>query len=432
MLFNRIGIYRLRFGNRQTILHCGRAVLFFYVLLIIYFLRIEFATKLNLVAGQHRNMSSVSLDHTFFIMLDEQNYILSAYFDDRNPDINYIRFISVHYNPERSQQIPLICSLLVDSVQVFLTAEGFPLQEEQSTPWKGYMHSCSAKDMLQRNPGSVKILLASQENGKHPQVIMDVKTLIEGERLTEFAICVAPLHKNILPEEVIEFMEATKLLGNNHIYIYFDGSNKMASAVLNYYKNTGYATIHRWDMHISTQDIGSQGEVIAMHHCLYSHMSQHKYIMFQDIDELLIPHTREKWWPGLLEDIDDDNYDNEHCGFCFQSAYFPPNRYDDKNFASRIKRTDFLKSRSKCIVRPERVLEMGVNHISKWVKDYWTPVYVDTVTAFLHLYGKCEPDCIPYIYDDCVTDIADQLETNVNNVQDILGIYKRRGTKRPS
>ena len=430
MVLTRIKGYFLCCSGRQGLVHLGRTVLLLYGLMITYFLKTQFNDKRGA-----DNLNNVGLDvftehvfanDTFFTKMDKHNYVLSVYFDNRNLDNMYIRFISVHFSPIRTNKINLSCVLIVSGREVNIQAESYPFNENHALSWKGYMHSCSIGDILTTNPGSVDIVMESQNKDKKATsvTITYIKTLLEGAYSKEFAVCVPPLHDDVPFEQLIQFIETTKLLGNGHVYFYFDGLNKNIDYILHYYEEVGYATIHPWVLPMATESIWYHGQVLAIHHCLYSHMGQHKYIMFQDLDELLIPHnpTQQKWWPSLMAEIDD----GEHSGFCFKSAFFPKKQENEIYFFNRTIRTDFSALRQKCMVRPDRIFEMGIHHISKWTTDSWIPAIVDTDIAFIHHYRQCTLDspksniCRPTLYksDVCIMDIADQFLIHIKGAED--------------
>lgn len=84
----------------------------------------------------------------------------------------------------------------------------------------------------------------------------------------------------------------------------------------------------------------------------------------------------------------------DYAGYSFQSAFFDPLlsglishvMYD---LESDLRTKTFSKVRSKVMVRPEAIFELGIHHVSRLVSEDLEVYHVPTDIAFVHHYRKC-------------------------------------------
>uniref|UniRef100_A0A1I8FQS8 Aha1_N domain-containing protein n=1 Tax=Macrostomum lignano TaxID=282301 RepID=A0A1I8FQS8_9PLAT len=98
-----------------------------------------------------------------------------------------------------------------------------------------------------------------------------------------------------------------------------------------------------------------------------------------------------KSWTDLAKDIDDGT----HCGF---SAFFEP----DQSYFDAKRTAGVSRVRTKCMVKPDLIFEMGIHHISKQNIEEMTPENKEPDVALLHHYrviwcdfvSACQPTTI--------------------------------------
>ncbi|KAK2190749.1 hypothetical protein NP493_71g05013 [Ridgeia piscesae] len=147
------------------------------------------------------------------------------------------------------------------------------------------------------------------------------------------------------------------------------------------------------------------------------------YLAFMDIDEMVVPkkHTN---WSSMITSI--KNY-THHAGFSINSVFFDPEwRQKDSGYAvggprlrslMDIVRTKYLSSfRSKCMVNPRRIFEIGIHHVSKPIMATLQTVKLPEEIVLLHHYRRRDlagPFFSKHIVDNSLLAYTSQLETAV-------------------
>ena len=330
---------------------------------------------------------------TVYQGMDQQHFFLSAYFDERkHPDV-YIRILSIH---PRAFTETFYCILGGDGdvpVQA-VKLQKYPFNENHGKQYGGLILSCLVTDIVDKNPCVVQV-------SKEPRAMSNMVTLPllhiprhSAQYESDFGVCIPPLYGDLPVESLVDFVETTRQLGANHFYFYrFDGDlrtgfvNAAIQTVLQYYADKGLATVYPWRVPVrDTRFIWYNGQVLAIHHCLYQNMWKHKYLLFNDIDELLVPQKHDSW-SSLLDELDT----GEYSGFQFVSAFFPPDNTKHPTVVHNVLRSNINLVRTKCAVKPERIFEMGIHHISKWNEEPWKPIRIEPGVALLHHYRRCDP-----------------------------------------
>ena len=479
--------------RQNGLVRLGQGVLILYALMVIYFINLQMTETHNDVTGHVRNPphrdiliggdtgggiadffekiptgkprrnevsarqaeGGVPGNDSMFKMLGRRDYILTAYYDQRKPGETYIRLLSVHLRLGiKNTDIMLTCLVDRGDKMVNVPAVSYPFNENHGSAWKGYILSCPVEGILDANPGHIRVSILSPPyyNVTSTLVLPMMSLTRDSNHSSQFAVCVPPIYGEVT-EQLINMVEVTKLLGDPHFYIYsFEGDLRWPEVkdvtltrVLDHYVEQGIMTVYPWKLPFRRTFVWYYGQVLAIHHCLYSQMNQHKYIMFQDLDELLVPHGDLKSWGEMMTDIDDDT----HSGYCFDTAFFftpKLNRAQEKQNAvqqqqkppystglvlppilQETNRTGFSTVRRKCMVRPDRIFEMGIHHISKWNEEKWTPESVSPDSGFVHHYRRCDRmfesakfTCIHTVPDDYVLHIKQPLMTALDAMHKII------------
>ena len=148
---------------------------------------------------------------------------------------------------------------------------------------------------------------------------------------------------------------------------------------------------------------------------------RYKYLVFNDLDEYLIPHSTNTW-EAMMTNIDKEGA----SGYCAQSAYFPPEVTESLRTLHSFKRTETINTKHiKCIIRPERVFDMGSEGINKAYDENWPMTVIDPEIALVHHYKWCNADwdfhnCLDFVTDECVSRYEVQLRENFRSTALIL------------
>ncbi|RUS80133.1 hypothetical protein EGW08_012090 [Elysia chlorotica] len=288
----------------------------------------------------------------------------------------------------------------------------------------------------------------------------------------KIGVCVPPLYGAILLQKLISFIEMCNIMGADQVFLY---SHDIPEILLSYLSNyTGpnpdKLSLVRWNIPVipqtlqakaptsssgdatsksdpgnpppqleravdvdiddprpyhSDQTVWNHGQLLAVQHCLYSNMADYDWLLFMDIDEMLVP-KESNTWPELIQQTmasisknrSSSKAPEQLAGLSFQSAFFQQdfmshvtNSIEYFQYLHRTRQTSVL--RSKMLVRPRQVFELGIHHLSRpvsvreggdsekggWEKDIdksvtdESPVLnISPSTALIHHYRKCIQD----------------------------------------
>ena len=379
-------------------------------------------------------------------------YIVSAYLDARIPDEPpFVRMISLL---KRGRKPDLYCHFpyveeykngTSRTVYFTETVLFYEMCENHGKEYGGWIISCKVPSIYSDyDKYPCQVVLSKQYTygvvvadsvsipilTTTPQHDMDVKDNLK------FAVCVPPLFGHIPSTTLIEFVELSRLLGASHVIFYVYKVTSAIQKVLEYYQEQGLVTIINWDLPVRDNNIWYNGQIIAINDCLYRTMHRFSHVVFNDIDEFLVPHLHNSWH-GMLNHLERfgpvAENDTKMCGFTFQSAFFDPLVNDNSkimyDLESDLRTKIFSTVRTKVMVRPYRIFELGIHHISRPLVDRFANDKVHPRIAFIHHYRKCMTDfdarmkCNVYARDESVSRYVPALRHNVHQT---LWILKER------
>ncbi|CAL1547675.1 unnamed protein product [Lymnaea stagnalis] len=406
-----------------------------------------------------------------FFGLGKETHLYSAFVDDRKEKA-YIRIMTLN-SQGAARTSGIYCHFNDPLFSSPRKAEKYQLCENHGKKFGGYIYSCHVPDTVE--PGSIqsidltltkygpKIALPVFSTRPHedrihflssyprvfktnpynvnnpfqvpytpagPQQISSTASTPFHVPLS-FAICVSPLFGNISAFRLVEFIELSRILGAEHFYFYNHSLPDVVSDVLRVYADTGLVTVLPWRLPdvVAPRDVWYHGQLLANNDCLYRVMSRHDLVSFNDIDEYIVPHGNSTTWRQAFSDL----LKNDICGFSFQSAFFhqgPDHPRDAQLLTTAVtaRSRRFSQVRTKVMLCPWRVFEVGIHHISKQNREEWQTVKIDPSDVYLHHYRKCSSDygmvCDRWDRDTTITDrYSTQLTASFDaSVQDL---YKK-------
>lgn len=385
-------------------------------------------------------------------------FVYSAYYDARHPKYKYIRVIGatrtrnsekvicrLDYGLQGKQQSPPLRPIMVNAVNKVI-------RENWNLRFSAYFILCLIAN--HPVPSSVQIMLKSNLSlpASNHLLVHNRPELVEKKLLqrpissslswmksnekaakeparqfsmasNSFAVCVKPMHydyNKVL--NLIEFLELNRQLGVGHFVLYNHTVGKEASCLLSDYVRKGIVTILPWQLNIASQkDIRTEGLFAALNDCLYRTMYSFRYVLMIDFDEFIIPN-QDASLPELVGRLSKLNNNAARAGaYSFQNGFFylqwpddgevgegngslavPANAEKDALKLLTLSKTrrkaklHIHKQRSKCLVRPDQVVEMGNHFVWEFVAGK-AMINVAPRFAFLHHYRICE-----FGGDDCV------------------------------
>ena len=314
----------------------------------------------------------------------------------------------------------------------FVQATAYEMCENHNKDYGGWILSCRMDASLERIPCHVHLSLernAMHENKTSVRVPL-FRLNDDFQRRNDFGICVPPLFGHIPSTTLVEFIEFSKLLGVSHFIFYRHKVSREISKTLLFYEMKGLVTVVRWDVPVDDQSVWYHGQLLAINDCLYRSMHAFDHVAFNDIDEFIVPHAH-KNWKDMVSSFSTKvpsgaaPAGSNPCGYSFQSAFFDPLLpgllshvlYD---LESDLRTKSFSKVRSKVMVKPVEIFELGIHHISRPLMENRTILAVPTEVAFVHHYRKCIKDfdpnisCQIYTSDESLTRFIPTLRHNIH------------------
>ena len=267
--------------------------------------------------------------------------------------------------------------------------------------------------------GKIPMFVGFVENAlDKPRQLFPVEHLSQSKEVThEFTECVPAMHEWANAALLVEKIEMGRLFGAGRIVLYDTSISPSVDAVLRMYarewaegRETLEVVVLPWKL---PKESGEQipihywAQELAMDDCLYRYKRLSKYIVFDDLDEFLVPFKHDNW-SALVEERQKLN--PKSIGWLFRSSVFSKNipsvalgyEQDYLRYRSSIlgltMRDEYIYPkdiRPKLIVNPGVVEEMGVHLISKGTGS--TDILPVDVGLLFH-YRK-EPNCCRRIKD---------------------------------
>ena len=324
---------------------------------------------------------------------------------------------------------PIYCLYRDRSTLNYVQGKFSAFQSDNDGKFQVYILTCSLKQETAREE-MCKVYVSLQPSLGNTKNYVTLPLLpIEEKRYPfSFGLCIPPLRGVVPQNRLIEFVELNSILGADHFIFYiYEGdsagnySNPNIDEILQYYEKVGLVTVHPWRLPFLSDDIWHYGWKLAMHHCLLTNMWTYKYLLFSDIDEFLVPRGDLSHWSDMMYKIDDDKY----SGYCFYSSFFPPEPGDLFLTMASLLRTQVINSQHmKCMVRPERVIEMGNQDVIKWTQDGVSTMEVNESLALIHHYKNCDKsiqgNCHDMVKDNVTLKFKENLYLNHKSVMKFI------------
>ncbi|TRZ02204.1 hypothetical protein DNTS_030434 [Danionella cerebrum] len=129
-----------------------------------------------------------------------------------------------------------------------------------------------------------------------------------------------------------------KLLGVQHMVIYKTSCGPELDKLLKHYESEGFLEIVPWpiDQFLNPSpgwnfqehggDLHYYGQLVTLNECIYRHMYQSKYLLLNDIDEIIMPYKHDNL-QSLMVDLQ-STYPGASV-FVFESHVFPTTQFEE-------------------------------------------------------------------------------------------------------
>lgn len=332
-------------------------------------------------------------------------YIFSAYYDNRNLDSVRIRLIGMR-RLDRTDTI--ICGLKSEFYKFQSIAEEYELSENHGKLYGGWIFSCQLPSLSTIKPQNIFLSISTNENNGildfDKATVVPVqhysnRTLNSTTTHQSFGVCIPPIFGDLSLTRLIQFIELTRILGANQITIYNYNVSNNLEKILKHYTEKGYVELVDWKLprDVTMNQIWYNGQLLTVQDCLHRNIGKFQLLGFTDLDEFIIPRKKYNWEEmikSIIETISLQRKIQNIAGFSFKSAFFNPKQVPDASqqliYLQLLKRTLLLSSlRTKVMVYPEKIFEMGIHHISKTLFQNLTVIDVPSTLGIIHHYRSC-------------------------------------------
>lgn len=117
-----------------------------------------------------------------------------------------------------------------------------------------------------------------------------------------FGVCVKPMYNYTNIDMLRNFITVNTALGAEHFYFYIFNASLEVISLLQ--KLQERVTLYRWPLDYLVGKVHAYGQKTHNIHCLYSHKAVSRYLLFADIDELLVP-TGSKTWSQMMSAVNE-------------------------------------------------------------------------------------------------------------------------------
>ncbi|XP_071173825.1 glycosyltransferase family 92 protein F13G3.3-like isoform X2 [Mytilus edulis] len=217
----------------------------------------------------------------------------------------------------------------------------------------------------------------STDHCKSPSNILPIVYPQQQQR--QFTVCVSPLnYRYSKAYELVEMIEFNRILGADYFVFYNYSTDSNVDRVLEYYKEQGLVEVLKWNLPMKVDTWPKKKEPVEIHYfaqlaalndCLYRNMYLSKYVVFQDLDEFIIP-KKHLTWSDMMEGLPKGSGAYIFRCFFFRKEWPDTTKnFEGKDKAQKYKMNTLLKQK-----RESKVL--GKSHRSKYIVD---PKQIDTV-----------------------------------------------------
>ncbi|KAL5022866.1 hypothetical protein ScPMuIL_002021 [Solemya velum] len=371
---------------------------------------------------------------TWMKLADVDGYIFSAYYDDITRPIVRIIGLIAHNIQEKT----MICQLWFSAEEVtsgleVVNAELDFIPESHGKRYRATYFLC--KIPVEAKPYAVSLVA-----GKCNYTASVIPVLYNNEDMRNFTVCVTPFnYRYAKAYQLIEFIEMNRILGADKIIFYNYSTNYNIDHILKWYSEKNLVHVVSWHLPMNvdrwpkTKDIVEVhyfGQLASLNDCLYRNLHVSKFLVYEDLDEFIVPKTYDNW-TSLLNTVDRLSSGRDIGTYIFRNTFFRGEwadtdiEYSGKSFAKKYKSVVLLKlerekkilparQRSKYIIQPTKVETVGI-HATWRHRSGYNSYTVPFNVALLHHYRNWErpDDPTPRASDDTMLRFKDKLISQI-------------------
>ncbi|XP_069842754.1 uncharacterized protein [Dendropsophus ebraccatus] len=377
-------------------------------------------------------------NHTITALGDNWSFIISPYYDSREGNKPMVRILSIiHHQRVKKLYCYFCCTTNMCAVSKALIDKH---SDRFDFPYV-------TTDLICEEPPDCHAEYLSVHTSPSRQMTQLPQFRIQNRVIkpfsANFTVCISTMfgnYSNVL--QFIQTMEMYQILGAQRVMIYLNSVSPQIEKAMEYYIARGILEVVDWPIQrylrpgtawhhsMDPGDIGYYGQLATLNDCIYRNMYRTRYVLLNDIDEIILPFTHMSW-DTMMESL---QRHNPKIGiFLFENHIFPQTLPIDGNFSDisswkdvpgynilqyvhrEPDRPNYFNAR-KMIVDPRRVVQTSVHSV---LKGYGKHVQVSLETALVyHCRGPLQKDLpkTKLIEDKTIWKYNASLIKNVNKV----------------
>ncbi|XP_056093465.1 glycosyltransferase family 92 protein [Rhinichthys klamathensis goyatoka] len=373
-----------------------------------------------------------------------KHFMVSAFIDHRLDGV--IRVISII---NRNSLQPLYCVYCSTEHDCRTVQADVQIHTDHfSFPYGASDVICKGKHM--QNATHVLVTTDEKDSVDPKMEYLPIQNKVARETFKfNFTICISNLFGNY--NNVLQFaqtIEMYKLLGVQHVVIYKTKCGPDLKKLLKHYETEGILEIVSWpidkflnpslgwNIKMHKGDVHYYGQLVTLNECIYRHMYQSRYVLLNDIDEIIMPYKHTDL-PPLMEDLQSAH---PNVGvFLIENHIFPKTQFEDSgkfkraewnnipgvNIMEHIYREPDRKNifnPTKMIVNPRKVQQTSVHSTLKETGGcYHVPFNVCRIVHVrVPLQGHLTKDQL--FVDKRVWDFEQELIPNIDQTLKLSGL----------
>ncbi|KAL1269692.1 hypothetical protein QQF64_031981 [Cirrhinus molitorella] len=274
---------------------------------------------------------------------DSNHFTVSAFIDHRLDGV--IRVISI---VNRSSLQPPYCAYC-STEQVCKTVD-----TDVQIHSDHFSYTYGASDVIckgEHMQNATHVLITTDKEGSVDRKMeyLPIKNKVVNETFKfNFTICISNLfgdYNNVM--QFAQTMELYKLLGVQHVVVYKTSCGQDLEKLLKHYETEGILEIvswpidqflnpsRGWNIKRHKRDIQYFSQLVTLNECIYRHMYKSKYILLNDIHEIIMPYKHTNL-PSLMEDLQ-PAYPNIGV-FLIDNHIFPKTQFEE---SGKFKRAEW-------------------------------------------------------------------------------------------
>lgn len=235
---------------------------------------------------------------------------------------------------------------------------------------------------------------------------------------SNFTVCISPLFGFSNYQNLVEKIEVSRLFGAEKFILYVHStSGYRIQNYLSYYIMKNFIKVIPWKLPMMVESnadnlgrlqlIHNMGEAAMVNDCLYRNMLTSRFLVFQDLNEIIVPEFSTQWMDivtvrkaNLFANHSDKEsfiirrrgY-NTQCTTAYSNDWKRVSKYMIQSLMTITAEVNARRpfDLSRVILNPRRVIEMGSNYPLRHVNGFGVKI-VKANRALVHRYenlGQC-------------------------------------------